>query len=80
MTLHRCTTDHCPYLGQACTRGCRCHKTDEQVLVDQRDALLSIARRWSAMDGGTWLVERHAREEAELLADTRAIIAKVEAA
>lgn len=38
--------------------------------------LLSIAKRWIALDGGTWNVERHAREKAELLKDTAAAIAK----
>lgn len=44
----------------------------------QRDELLQIARRWSALDGGAWHVQRHASEKAELLADTRAALAKVE--
>lgn len=39
-------------------------------------SLLSIAKRWSALDGGSWHVERHAREKDELLDDTRAAIAK----
>ncbi len=38
--------------------------------------LLSIARRWAALDAGSWAVARHANEKAELLRDTRAIIAK----
>jgi hypothetical protein len=38
--------------------------------------LLSIAKRWISLDGGTWNVERHAREKAELLKDTAAAIAK----
>ena len=46
----------------------------------QRDELLQIARRWSALDGGAWHVQRHASEKAELLADTRAAIAKSESA
>lgn len=40
--------------------------------------LLNIAKRWAALDGGSWHVERHAREKAELLADTKALISKVE--
>lgn len=42
--------------------------------------LLHIAKRWAALDGGAWHVERHAREKAELLADTKALISKAEAA
>lgn len=40
--------------------------------------LLSVAKRWSALDAGSWNVERYAAEKAELLTDTRAIIAKTE--
>jgi len=42
------------------------------------NALLSIAKRWGALDGGSWNVDRHAREKQELLEDTRAAIAKAE--
>jgi hypothetical protein len=42
--------------------------------------LLSIAQRWAALDGGSWHVQRYAREREELLADTRAVIAKAEGA
>lgn len=38
--------------------------------------LLSIARRWIALDAGAWHPERHAAEKAQLTADTRAAIAK----
>ena len=40
--------------------------------------LLSIARRWAALDAGAWHADRHAFEKAELLADTRAAIALAE--
>ena len=39
--------------------------------------LLSIVRRFVALPGGAWHVERHAREEAALMEDARAILAKV---
>lgn len=39
-------------------------------------SLLSIARRWVALDAGAWAVDRHASEKAELLAATRALIAQ----
>lgn len=45
---------------------------------DAAPDLLSIAKRWAALDGGAWHAERHAREKDELLADTRAAIAKAE--
>ena len=38
--------------------------------------LLSIARRWAALDAGAWHADRHTDEKAQLLADTRAAIAK----
>lgn len=40
--------------------------------------LLSLLKRWAALDGGIWDVERHARSKAQLLIETRAAIAKAE--
>lgn len=44
---HRCTTADCPFLGQFTDRGCKCHKTPEQLrdeeivaLRERRDDLL----------------------------------------
>ncbi len=45
-------------------------------LIAAAPDLLFIAQRWAAIDGGSWHVERHAREKAELLADTNTAIAK----
>lgn len=45
-------------------------------LIAAAPDLISIAQRWAVLDGGVWHVERHAREKAELLAETRAAIAK----
>ena len=42
------------------------------------DQLFDIAKRWAALDGGSWNIDRHAREKSELLADTKALIAKME--
>ncbi len=47
-------------------------------LHDAAQELLSIARRWVALDGGSWHVVRHASDKAQLLADTAAVIAKTE--
>jgi hypothetical protein len=47
-------------------------------LIIAAPELLSIAARWAALDGGAWNVQRHAAEKAELLADTKAIIARIE--
>ena len=48
------------------------------VLTQQRDELLSIARRWAAIDA-QWHPNRYESEKAELLRDTRALIEKVPA-
>ena len=32
MGLHRCTEPECPHIGQATSRSCGCHRTDEHVL------------------------------------------------
>jgi len=45
-------------------------------LIAATPDLLSIAKRWAALNGGEWHAERHAREKAELLRDTQAAIAK----
>lgn len=49
MTRHKlprsiCADRDCPYLGQATTRSCRCHKTTEQLLAEQRDDMLDTLR------------------------------------
>ncbi len=49
-------------------------------LIAEAPDLLSIAKRWAALDGGSWQGDRHACEKAELLADTRTAIAKTESA
>ncbi len=51
---------------------------DALPLIIAAPDLLSIARRWAALDGGAWHVERHAAEKQELLADTRAAISKAQ--
>jgi hypothetical protein len=47
--------------------------------VNSHADMLSIARRWAALDGGAWHAERYEQEKAELLADTVAAIAKAQA-
>ena len=44
MSLHRCTTPECPFVGQVTSRGCKCHKTDEQVLRAMNADLLVALR------------------------------------
>ncbi len=39
--------------------------------------LVSMLQRWNALDGGSWNVDRHARDKAELKSDTRSLLAKV---
>jgi hypothetical protein len=47
-------------------------------LIAESPKLLSIARRWVALDAGAWHPERYAAEKKELIADTEAVIAKAE--
>jgi hypothetical protein len=59
MSLHRCTDADCPHVGQRTDRGCLCHKTDEQVLTEQRDELLRLVEavvcEWDEYaDGNEW--------------------------
>ncbi len=44
----------------------------------ERDELLKLLRRWNAIDAGSSAPDRHASEKQELIADTRAAVAKVE--
>lgn len=39
--IHRCTERECHFFGQVTTDGCSCHKTTEQMLVEQRDSLVA---------------------------------------
>jgi hypothetical protein len=48
-------------------------------LIATAPELLSIAKRWAALDGGAWNVERHAAEKAKLIQDTQTAIAKATA-
>ena len=50
--------------------------TPQAMITAAAPDLLSIARRWAAIDGGAWNVERYASERAELMTDTRAVIAR----
>jgi len=47
------------------------------ALIAAAPKLLGLLQQWAALDGGDWNVERHAREKAELLAETRATITEV---
>jgi hypothetical protein len=47
-------------------------------LIAAAPDLLSIAKRWTALDAGSWHVVRLAGERGELLNDTRTAIAKAE--
>ncbi|WP_312772756.1 hypothetical protein [Pseudomonas rhodesiae] len=51
---------------------------DRMMLTQQRDELLSIARRWAAVDA-QWHPDRYESEKAELLINTKAAIAKATA-
>lgn len=46
--------------------------------VNAHGELVSLARRWAALDAGDWHPVRYASERARLLADTRAAIGAAE--
>lgn len=48
---------------------------DRMVLTQQRDELLSIARRWAAIDA-QWHPDRYEIEKAELMRETKSLIEK----
>lgn len=47
-------------------------------LIAAAPELLRLAKRWNALDGGAWHVERYARDKTDLLAATSTVIAKAE--
>ncbi len=44
MSLHQCADSECCYFGQKSPTSCGCHKSDVQVLTEQRDELLAAAK------------------------------------
>lgn len=40
LPVHKCSDPECCFFGQITFKSCGCHKTTEQLLVEQRDALL----------------------------------------
>lgn len=42
--VHRCTDHGCIYLGRPSGESCACHKTREQMLVEQRAELLTACK------------------------------------
>lgn len=45
MSLHRCPEADCTYFGKPSAESCGCHKTDAQVIRDQRCELLEALER-----------------------------------
>ena len=68
--VHRCATDECPNKGQRTDRACKCHKTSEQVLLEQRDALLAALKH---------TVRWHDQLKPQDIAASEDVIARVEA-
>ncbi|OHW57296.1 hypothetical protein ABI36_0219175 [Pseudomonas aeruginosa] len=52
---------------------------DKARLIVAAPELLSLAKRWAALDGSTWHPERYEEEKRELLAATNEAIAKATA-
>ena len=42
---HRCTDSDCPFRGQATRPSCGCHKTSEQILLEERKLLLAAVNK-----------------------------------
>ena len=86
MTLHRCNDNGCPYFEQATTKGCLCHKTDEQVLREQVGDLVTALRRLAGNAGAFRAFEHEIRAVTghtnwqclmDAVADADAAVAKV---
>lgn len=44
LPVHKCSDPECCSFGQITTKNCGCHKTTEQLLVEQRDELLLVLK------------------------------------
>jgi hypothetical protein len=56
------------------------HEVEMAARVNAAPELLSIVKQFVALPSGAWHPERHAAEEAELMQEARAVLAKAEAA
>lgn len=65
LPAHRCTDHDCIYLGQPSSESCACHKTREQMLVEQNAGLLAALADILFEDSGK-------SEEARLLTRIKA--------
>lgn len=50
---------------------------EDARLIASAPGLFSLARRWAALDGNAWHVARHAKDKAELLAKTHAVLTAI---
>lgn len=66
LPAHRCTDHDCIYLGQPSSESCACHKTREQVVIEQLLAALKEAR--DALNGAPNTVGLHDQISAAIAA------------
>jgi hypothetical protein len=69
LPIHRCTDVECCSFGQPTSRFCLCHKTETELLLEQREALLDACS----------LLLSSATDYQTGIAETEAAIARVEA-
>ena len=69
---HLCEHRDCPHFGEVTYSGCRCHKTTEQMLMEQRAELAEILR-----DAREWMIGISPSMK-RLIARTDAVLDKVE--
>lgn len=73
---HEETPDPCPMCGATVSGNDPVNGVCQAGTIrGERDKMLSLLRRWTALDAGSWHATRYAVEKADLLSDTRKAIA-----
>lgn len=73
--VHRCTEIECPFLGQETSKSCGCHKTTEQLLLEQREDMLAALK---AIEKDADWTGKNAERQYAAMELVRAAIAKAE--
>lgn len=80
LVLHSDSETRICFMATPGSKGDPARITADAHLIVTAPDLLSLVKRWAALDGGSWHPDRHATNKAELLAETRDAIAKAEGA
>lgn len=77
--IHRCDDPSCPSYGQMTFKSCGCHKTGEQMLIDQRTVLLAACEALLAEYDNTYDGAPMSVDMLDAITDMRAVVRKTRA-